>query len=158
MVSPAVSLNPGLIAIVGSGCSGKTALAVLIAAGVYALSKQLNERSFVQRAAKLIGNAKASLAWEDGHFTENVIELIDTEDLLDGPHVQYLSQQFVDKLCSSEGLNDSLVEEIQRVVFQAHSSGSRMGATSFLGIGLNSGQRLCATRSCWRGGHDRLDV
>ena len=37
----------------------------------------------------------------------------------------------MDKLCSSEGLTDSLVEEIQRVVFQAHSPESRMGATSF---------------------------
>ena len=73
LVSPTVSLNPGLIAIIGARGFGKTALADLIAAGGYALSKQLNERSFVQRAAKVIGNARANLAWEDGHFTENVL-------------------------------------------------------------------------------------
>jgi ABC-type lipoprotein export system ATPase subunit len=131
LVNAVVSLNPGLVAIIGARGSGKTALADLIAAGGYALSKQLNERSFVQRAGKLIGNAKAALAWEDGRVTENAIELVDAEDLFDNPHVQYLSQQFVDKLCSSEGLTDALVEEVQRVVFQAHSPESRMGATSF---------------------------
>jgi hypothetical protein len=131
LVNPVVPLNPGLVAIIGARGSGKTALADLIAAGGYALSKQLNERSFVQRAGKLIGNAKAALAWEDGRVTENAIELVDAEYLFDNPHVQYLSQQFVDKLCSSEGLTDALVEEVQRVVFQAHRPESRMGATSF---------------------------
>jgi hypothetical protein len=132
--TPVVPLNPGLVAIIGARGSGKTALADLIAAGGYALSKQLNDRSFVQRAAKLIGNAKASLVWEDGSTSENAIELIEAEDLLDEPHVQYLSQQFVDQLCSSEGLTDSLVAEVQRVVFQAHSPESRMGATSFIDL------------------------
>jgi hypothetical protein len=131
LVTPVVPLNAGLIAIIGARGSGKTALADLIAADGYALSKQLNDRSFVQRAEKLIGNAKASLAWEDGRVTENAIELIGSEEFFDNPQIQYLSQQFVDQLCSSEGLTDSLVEEVQRVVFQAHSAERRMGATSF---------------------------
>lgn len=48
------------------------------------------------------------------------------EDLLDASHVQYLSQQFVEKLCSSEGLNDPLIAEIQRVIFEAHEESERM--------------------------------
>jgi energy-coupling factor transporter ATP-binding protein EcfA2 len=131
LVTSAVPLNPGLIAIIGARGSGKTALADLIAAGGYALSKQLNDRSFVRRAAKLIGQAKASLAWEDGRITENAIEQVESEEFLESPLIQYLSQQFVDQLCSSEGLTDSLVEEVQRVVFQAHTPESRMGATTF---------------------------
>ncbi len=56
------------------------------------------------------------------------------EDLLDAPHVQYLSQQFVEKLCSSEGLNDALIAEIQRVIFEAHEESERMGAEDFTSL------------------------
>ena len=47
------------------------------------------------------------------------------------PQVQYLSQQFVDRLCSSDGLADNLVEEIERVIFQAHTPEDRLDATGF---------------------------
>jgi hypothetical protein len=53
------------------------------------------------------------------------------EDLLDSPHVQYLSQQFVDRLCSAEGLDDALVMEIERVIFSAHPLEDRFSADSF---------------------------
>jgi AAA domain, putative AbiEii toxin, Type IV TA system len=131
LASPQMPLNPGLVAIIGARGSGKTALADLIAAGGFALSNQINDRSFIQRASKLLGDVKATLHWEDGRVTENEIQHIGLEQLLDEPNVQYLSQQFVDQLCSSEGLTDSLTEEVERVVFQAHSPEARMGTTSF---------------------------
>src|SRR5208282_2629477 len=111
--------------------SGKTALADLIAAGGFALSEHLNDRSFIKRASNLIGDAKSTLTWEDGRITENVIKDAKVDSIFEDRHVQYLSQQFVDQLCSSEGLTDALVDEVERVVFQAHSPEARMGATSF---------------------------
>jgi hypothetical protein len=45
--------------------------------------------------------------------------------------VNYLTQQFVDQLCSTESQSDELLEEIKRVVFLAHEPSSRMGATDF---------------------------
>ena len=45
--------------------------------------------------------------------------------------MQYLSQQFVDTLCSAEGLTDELLAEIERVIYQAHDPEDRMGTTSF---------------------------
>jgi hypothetical protein len=50
------------------------------------------------------------------------------EDL---PEVHYLTQQFVDRLCSSEAESDELLEEIKRVVFLAHEPESRLGAHDF---------------------------
>jgi hypothetical protein len=35
------------------------------------------------------------------------------------PYVWYLSQQFVDRLCSSDNLGRELLEEIKSVVYQA---------------------------------------
>jgi len=49
----------------------------------------------------------------------------------DAEAVHYLSQQFVERLCSAEGLTDELVEEIQKVVFAEHAPTTRLGATTF---------------------------
>ena len=36
------------------------------------------------------------------------------------PRARYLSQQFVEELCSSSGMTDALLREIERVIFESH--------------------------------------
>lgn len=127
----AVELNAGLVAVIGARGSGKTALADLIAAGGLALSPHLNERSFILRAKQYLGDSVAELHWASGEKSGNELAQTDMENLLASPYVQYLSQQFVDQLCSAEGLNDALVAEIERVIFNAHPLNDRQGADSF---------------------------
>lgn len=126
-----VPLNSGLVAVIGARGSGKTALADLIAIGGMAISARLNPRSFVVRAKEHLVGCRADLDWESQEVTGNDIQDTDFEDLLDTPRVQYLSQQFVDDLCSAEGLSDSLVQEIERVIFNSHPVDEREGANSF---------------------------
>ena len=47
------------------------------------------------------------------------------------PRGRYLSQQFVEDLCSSDGMTDALLQEIERVVFEAHDVSARDGAIDF---------------------------
>ena len=129
--TPAVPLNAGLVGIIGARGSGKTALADIIAAGGFALSPHLNDRSFIHRARSLLDESAAKLTWEDGEPTSNELRHVEIEGILDYPRVQYLSQQFVDKLCSSEGVTDELLSEIERVIYQTHPSEDRMGTTTF---------------------------
>src|ERR1700694_2118388 len=132
LATPTVPLNAGLVAIIGARGSGKTALADVLAAGGFALGSQLSDRSFLLRARPHLGDGTAYLKWEFGDPT--VVELvaaIDEPDERELPRVQYLSQQFVDTLCSAEGLTDPLLEEVERVVYQAHPNEDRMGTTSF---------------------------
>jgi len=126
-----IRFNQGLIAIIGARGSGKTALADLIAAGALALSPRLSDKSFVRRAQEHLENCEATLHWESGEQTGNRLNRTDMEDLLDHPHVQYLSQQFVDQLCSAEGLGDELVREIEQVILNSHAVMDRLGAESF---------------------------
>lgn len=136
-----IHLNPGLIAVIGARGSGKTALADLIAAGGFALSRHLSDKSFIRRAREHLEHCEARLHWESGEKTGNELTQTDMEELLDHPHVQYLSQQFVDQLCSAEGLDDALVQEIEQVIFNAHAVTDRLGAESFrelLGIRLEA--------------------
>lgn len=140
-----VALNAGLVAVIGARGSGKTALADLIAAGGLALSPHLNERSFIHRAKKHLDDSVAKLHWACGEETSNHLTQTDMEDYLASPYVQYLSQQFVDQLCSAEGLDDSLVTEIERVIFNAHPPTDRQGADSFmelLNIRLDSSRQM----------------
>lgn len=127
-------INAGMLAIIGARGSGKTALADLIATGAFGVSSQLSKSSFLRRAAEFLTESNVKVAWEAGEDTENAVAAADAEDLLDAPHVQYLSQQFVEQLCSSEGLDDSLVAEIQRVIFNAHPEIDRMGAEGFASL------------------------
>ncbi|MGN6342250.1 MAG: TrlF family AAA-like ATPase [Ginsengibacter sp.] len=126
-----IDLNSGLIAIIGARGSGKTALADFIALGGIAINSQLNNTSFIHRAKDHLTAVNVSLKWQTGNPTSQMVSDIAFEDLWDEPRVQYLSQQFVDRLCSSEGMTDELMNEIERVIFVSHPQEVRLGIGSF---------------------------
>ena len=102
-----VPLNSGLVGIIGARGSGKTALADMIAAGTYSLSSHVNTQSFVNRAQEYIDDEVASVRWGDGQESENALKQVEFEEIIDTARVQYLSQQFVETLCSAtEPVND----------------------------------------------------
>lgn len=127
---PDIPLAPGLVAIIGARGSGKTTLADLIAAGAGAASTDASDKTFLQRASQHLTGTNVGLAWGDGASTGADLSprLLNARDT---PHVQYLSQQFVERLCSSEGVTDELLGEIERVIFEAHPYEDRLGASSF---------------------------
>ena len=126
-----IPLNSGLITIIGARGSGKTALADFIAVGGYSMNQQKNDRSFVKRAEEKLRDESVKLFWKSKEETSNNLKSIGIEDLLDEPKVQYLSQQFVDQLCSADGLTNELMKEIERVIFDYHKQIDRKGAESF---------------------------
>lgn len=131
LATPSIPLNAGLVGIIGARGSGKTALADMIAAGGFALSDHVNNHSFVRRAREHLADASVTLTWEDGEPTTNALDEEELLDFVETPRVQYLSQQFVDRLCSAEGVTDELLEEIERVIFQSHPRDERMETSSF---------------------------
>ena len=144
MSPSSIELNPGLVAIIGARGSGKTALADMIAMGGCAASSHLSDKSFLRRAEGHLRASEARLAWHSGDETANKFSTLDQEDFLDAQHVQYLSQQFVDQLCSAEGLEDPLVREIERVVFDAHAEQSPIDESNFTEL---LAKRLAIARS-----------
>jgi hypothetical protein len=133
--TPIQELNSGLVTIIGARGSGKTALMDLLSAGAGAFSTVPSESSFLHRASSpvdLIGNARVELAWGNGDCYE--IKLSDAMyGLTDGgrKYVRYLSQQFVEKLCSSAGLATELRQEMERVVFESTEQENRFETDSF---------------------------
>ncbi|MCW5831340.1 MAG: AAA family ATPase [Labilithrix sp.] len=131
-----IELNPGLVAIIGARGSGKTALADILACATDALTEDAGDASFLRRALRpenLLGDAISKVEWADGDHAErrlaSDIDLFDDER--SSPRVRYLSQQFVERLCSADGLAGDLVREIEAVVFQSIDETERLGASSF---------------------------
>ncbi len=136
-VTPDLPLNPGLIAIIGARGSGKTALADVIAAGCDAIppagwnADENTSPSFLARARRLIGDATTTLTWGSDATAKRALDGSDANDNLSFPRARYLSQQFVEELCSAKGVSDGLVNEIERVIFESHSQDDREWALDF---------------------------
>jgi ABC-type lipoprotein export system ATPase subunit len=134
LTSPSVVLNPGLITIIGARGSGKTALMELLAAGSSALTANPSQSSFLQRADDLVGDAKVKLNWrEAGNESTRYLSSSNSwmNEEVQEPQARYLSQQFVERLCSSAGLAVELRQEMERVVFEATDQSDRMQCESF---------------------------
>ncbi len=129
--TPTVELNPGLVAIIGARGSGKTALADVIALGCDATSERLSPASFLTRAQDLLHGASVSLKWQAGDHSERRLDRSDEGFSAEYPRARYLSQQFVEELCSAHGMTDALLREIERVIFEAHPLCDRDGAVNF---------------------------
>lgn len=131
--TPSVPLNPGLVTIIGARGSGKTALAELIVAGCDAVPLPLerHKQSFLYRARDFLADVAVELRWASGSTDERSIADATEGDIFQIRRAQYLSQQFVDRLCSSDGVSDELLREVERVIFDSHSVSTRDGATDF---------------------------
>lgn len=152
-VTKSISLNPGLVAIIGSRGSGKTALADMIAAACEAIPQtawsedQNISPSFLVRARPLIGQSNVNLQWGGGSTTNSYLDGRDVNDSWAYPRARYLSQQFVEELCSSRGASEGLVGEIERVIFEAHASEDQDGALDFSQLREHRTQRYQQARA-----------
>lgn len=128
--TPALRLNPGLVAVIGARGSGKTALADIIAAGCDSYEPSEDRPSFLGRAAEHLTGANVVLTWRSGDPTSASLDSPVNWSSEAYPRARYLSQQFVETLCSIEGM-PTLIKEIERVIFEAHPSIDRDGAVDF---------------------------
>ena len=135
--TPTLPLNTGLVAIIGARGSGKTALADMIARACDAFPDtsefETSDRpstSFLDRASELLEDATIKLTWRVGENCKRRLDGTDAPDFA-YPRARYLSQQFVDKLCSAATMNDALLCEIERVIFESHPLTERDGTLDF---------------------------
>ena len=129
-----VELNTGLVAIIGARGSGKTALAEIVAMGAHAVGAGQGESSFLRRACRpndYLGPARAELLWTDSSRTDSYLNPYPDEEVENSAQARYLSQHFVERLCSAEGLATELRSEMERVVFDSTERTERLETDSF---------------------------
>lgn len=135
--TPNIVFNHGLVAVIGARGSGKTALADIVAS-VCDATPQTSEDdhsskpspSFLSRAIDLLGDAKVKATWRAGEPTTRYLDGRDQPDIVN-QRARYLSQQFVEDLCSADTMTDGLLREIERVIYEAHTLTDRDGALDF---------------------------
>lgn len=127
--TPRIRLNPGLVAVIGARGSGKTALVDMIAAGCDSYEES-NRPSFLSRASEYLGGARVTVKWQSGDPMSRPLDAPVNQSSDTYARARYLSQQFVEDLCSIEGM-PALINEIERVIFEAHPSLDRDGAITF---------------------------
>ncbi|MEW5705149.1 MAG: TrlF family AAA-like ATPase [Pseudomonadota bacterium] len=128
--TPAMALNSGLVTIIGAKGSEKTALADLVALAADAQEIDPGPASFLAKARPLLGSLRVELAWADGEETSNERDSVDWMWAAE-PRVQYLSQQFVERLSSPDDLTEPLLAEIERVVYSAIPDEERLRTADF---------------------------
>lgn len=129
-----VHLNDGLVTIIGARGSGKTALADFVALAADADEEEPGDASFLVKAAPLLSGLAVEIEWGDG--TTQGADFPHDTGFYREPRVRYLSQKFVENLCSSAGRvegdeNEPLNEEIEHVVFSAIAEEDRLGCANF---------------------------
>lgn len=124
-----IELNSGLVAVIGEKGAGKTAVADLssFASGYPMDRKSLS--SFITKGALYLSGTKIELAWGGGDRTEGTL----TDSPLNSirPRVRYLSQYFVERLCSSDHEGMELQKAIEDVVFAKLDEIQKEGYSSF---------------------------
>lgn len=124
-----VELNPGLVAVIGEKGAGKTAIADLAAfAAGYPMDPK-SQSSFITKGALHLPGAKVELEWGGGEVTEGI--LTDSPFIESKPRVRYLSQDFVERLCSSDHEGTELQNAIEDVVFAKLDEIQKEGYSSF---------------------------
>jgi energy-coupling factor transporter ATP-binding protein EcfA2 len=123
-----IELNPGLVTVIGSRGSGKTALADLIAFAAESDEEEPGDASFLKKAGPLLNGLEVEIEWADGlSQSTEYPRVFGTKQ----PRVHYLSQKFVESLCAPDGGGDALDEEIEHVVFSAIPEEDRFQCSDF---------------------------
>lgn len=124
-----IELNSALVAVIGEKGAGKTAVADLssFASGYPMDRKSLS--SFITKGALHLSGTSIELEWGGGERTKGI--LTDSPLNSSRPRVRYLSQDFVERLCSSDHEGKELQKAIEDVVFAKLDEIQKEGYSSF---------------------------
>jgi len=124
-----ISLNSGLVAVIGEKGAGKTAVADLSSfASGYPMDRK-SQSSFISKGALHLSGTKVELEWGGGDRTEGTLTDAPLNSIK--PRVRYLSQDFVERLCSSDHEGAELQKAIEDVVFAKLNEIQKEGYSSF---------------------------
>jgi ABC-type lipoprotein export system ATPase subunit len=121
-----IPINRGLVSIIGPRGSGKTALLDIISVGLSAYED--NDASFIAKAQNLLLPLTVNVETNNS----GRMKIIDFNRNFEGQiNAKYLSQHFVEQLCSTEGASKRLVQEIENYIFYKLESYKKQDANDF---------------------------
>lgn len=123
-------LNPGLVSIIGSKGSGKSALADIIAymcrSNTIQKASFLNDNRFKKAPQYYAKDYEAELTWADGKTVSQNINETNEDSTIE--YAQYLPQKHIEEVCNEFG--DVFQKEINKVIFSYVDKTERGEASS----------------------------
>ncbi len=124
-----IFLNQNLIAIIGEKGGGKTAIADLLAFASGVKADDGSSSSFITKGRLHLNGTTVSLEWGGGVISSGTLTA--KHHNIQRPLVRYLSQDFVERLCSDDHDGGELQQAIEEVVFARLDEVHREGFSSF---------------------------
>lgn len=144
-----IPLNPGLVAIIGEKGAGKTAVADLIAFASGVSVDNKSQSSFIHKGRLHLSGMTVELEWGSGEKSKGT--LTGSPHQAQRPLVRYLSQDFVERLCSDDHEGNELQEAIEEVVFAHLDEVKKEGFSSFEELRAARESASQATQDTFRG-------
>lgn len=132
-----VSLNPGLVAVIGNQGGGKSALTDSIALTANAENQYfsfLDDKRFRKGRPSKASHFRASITWEDGETQHRGLH--EGRSAERPERARYIPQDFFDKATNEIDIQGTgtLYDEIEKAVFSHIPPAERQGCTSFRGL------------------------
>jgi energy-coupling factor transporter ATP-binding protein EcfA2 len=144
-----IELNPALVAIIGEKGSGKTAIADLIAFSAGVSFDPTSQSSFITKGSPHLSGMAVCLEWAGGDETAGT--LTSRPYSATRPRVRYLSQDFVERLCSADHEGAELRDAIEEVVYAKLDEVQKEGYSSFAELRKAREARSTIRRESLRG-------
>jgi ABC-type lipoprotein export system ATPase subunit/septal ring factor EnvC (AmiA/AmiB activator) len=150
-----LTLNPGLVAIIGNKGSGKSALADIIALGGHSSQQDnfsfLNAKKFRRSRDNKSEHFTGTLRWCSGDSVQ--FSLSQTADTTELERVKYIPQSHLERLCNELAADGggAFDQELREVIFSHISAADRLGQPSldallnYLGEGVE--ERMAELRA-----------
>lgn len=110
-------INPGMVAVIGSKGSGKSAFSDIIAclckSNTMGSASFLNDKRFRKAPMNYARDYEASLTWADGEVFRDNLGNIGEDSAIE--YAQYLPQKYIEDVCNDFG--DVFQQEIDKVIF-----------------------------------------
>ena len=122
-----ITLNAGLVAVIGNKGSGKSA---------FSDASFLNENRFRKMPKNLAGDYIAEIKWKDGHSEQKRLDVSEFESVIED--AQYLPQKYIEDVCNDIG--NIFQEEIDKVIYSYVDRTERGSATNLSELVKNKSQ------------------
>jgi hypothetical protein len=144
-----IELNSGLVSVIGEKGTGKTAVADMVAMAAGIEPEPESQASFINKGRIHLAGLKVELEWANG--ARSVATLPDHRHETPTPLIRYLSQDFVERLCTQDIGGTELQRAIEDVVFRKLSEEQKEGYSSFRELRTARETSTNARREKYRG-------
>ena len=140
-----LTLNSGLVAVIGNKGSGKSAFSDIVGhlckCSTMGKASFLNPTRFRKMPKNYAGDYEASITWSDGHIESVLLSDVNYQTTIED--AQYLPQKYIEDVCND--IDNEFQNEINKVIFSYVDYTERGNAKNLDELVENKAKVVCLT-------------